>query len=65
MLCYKIALTKVVVVKYFPSPDMVADVLTKFFLPIPLHFKHVGRMVSDTYQDHHLFGFKYGGVLDG
>ena len=41
--------SKAVVLEYCPTTDMLADALTKFSLPTPLHLKHVSKMLSGTY----------------
>ena len=39
-----------IVVLYCPTGDMLADALTKFYLPTSLHLHLVGRMLSGTYS---------------
>ena len=42
--------SKVMVMEYCETTNMLADALTKFSLPTSLFLKHVGRMLSGTYS---------------
>ena len=37
-------------IQWAETTDMIADILTKFFLPTSLHLKHTARMLTGTYS---------------